>query len=432
MLCLVGLVASALISQSLGPEGRGMYYFPVVVAATASMVCTLGLEQVNVFLRSTRGLPLDRISGQNGLVAILMGGIGFVVLLSMPHVFPSLFGDTPFPFLLLAALTIPLAIHTQLSSGLLALTGEVTRQYRVGLLGGTAQVVLLLCAAIAHSLGVSQVLGINLGTSLLIWLLTLKAFRGSQRFWPRWDVTLLGETLKHSLVLHAGMVFFFLLLRLDMFMVKGLLGAEALGFYSLSVILAEGVLIATDAVAVALLPRQMTNDLQSAASTALWGARTNCLIATALVIVWAVSGSMLIRFLFGVEFGPAYLPMLGLLPGVVFLSMQRVCGVPLLRTGRPHVITTIYALSLLCNGALNLWWIPLWGTLGAAIASSVSYGLGGLLFLAWTARLARTPLLTGIVPNTADIRSASSAVASGIQFLLDPVLTLQSRTGDRV
>ena len=53
------------------------------------------------------------------------------------------------------------------------------------------------------------------------------------------------------------MVFFFLHLRLGMFMVKGIVGTAALGLYSLSVVLAETVLLPTDSLALAILPRQV-------------------------------------------------------------------------------------------------------------------------------------------------------------------------------
>jgi O-antigen/teichoic acid export membrane protein len=124
-----------------------------------------------------------------------------------------------------------------------------------------------------------------------------------------------------------------------------------------------------------------------------------------------------IRVSFGLAFAPAYLPLVGLLPGMVFLGMQRVCGGPALRAGRPGRITAIYAFCLLCNGALNLWWIPTWGPLGAALASSVSYGLGALLFLVWTARLAKAPLSAGMVPRSADLLSLWRAIVGGLHAL---------------
>lgn len=416
-LYVVAFGASVLISRGLGPGGRGEYYLPVVAAGTLVTFCKLGLEQANVFLVGTCRLSIDRLSGQNGLVTIAMGGLGVLGLLLVPRVLPALFADTPLVFLLLAGLTIPFALHAQLSAGLLILQGEVTWQFRAALLASVVQVALLGGFFFSRWFDVRLVLGVNLATAAVTWGLIARALNAGRRAWVRWDSGLLWKTLRQSLMLHLGMVLFFLHLRLDMFMVKGIVGTAALGQYSLSVMLAETVLLLTDSLGIAVLPRQMGNTVEEAALLALRGARANALLGIGLASLWAAGGMVVIRVFFGSEFTPAYLPLLALQPGMVFLGMQRMCGAPALRTGRPQIITAIYAVSLLCNGALNLWWIPTWGPVGAALASSVSYGLGAVLFLGWIARLAGVSLSEGLVPKRSDLASLWHALGESMQVV---------------
>lgn len=397
----LGSATSVLLSRGLGPEGRGVYYLPVIAAGTMVALCKLGLEQANVFLYGTRGLSIGRLSGQNGLVALGMGVLGAVGLLLAPSLLPSVFVSTPRTFIVLAGLAVPFSLHTILATGLLNLQGRVTWPYRAAVLGSAAQVVLLLALVQFRLLAVAPALAVYLVTILLTWILTASALEGA-RSWIRWDAGLLQDTLGHSLLLHLGMVFFFLHLRLDMFMVQGMVGTVALGLYSLSVGLAETVLLPTDSLAVAILPRQVGNTLEEAAATALRGARMNAILGGTLAAGWAALGLVVIKVFFGAAFVPAYTPLVGLLPGMVFLGMQRVCGAPVLRAGTPGRITAIYAVSLACNVVLNVWWIRLWGPLGAAFASSVSYGLGAVLFLGWTARLANAPLAAALVPQKSD------------------------------
>ncbi len=416
-LAVIGFGASVLISRGLGPEGRGVYYLPVVAAGTMVAVCKLGLEQANVFLLGTRGLSLARLSGQNGFVALVMGSIGVLGLLLASPVFPALFADTPFVLLVLASLTIPFSLHGQFSAGLLTLQGQVTWQFRTALLASVVHVALLLTLFLARWFTVGAVLGANLTAVVTTWGLTVWPLERRWTTWIRWDADFLWDTLKQSLVLHLGMVLYFLHFRLDMFMVKGMVGTAALGQYSLSVVLAETVLLVTDSLAIAILPRQMGNTLEDAASIALRAARTNGLLGIGLASLWAAAGMAVVRVFFGPEFAPAYLPLVGLLPGIVFLSMERTCGGPTLRSGRPARIMAIYAIGLVCNLALNLLWIPTWGILGAALASSVSYGLEAFLILAWTARLAGEPLRQGLVPRKSDVFSLLRNTIEGIQFL---------------
>jgi O-antigen/teichoic acid export membrane protein len=404
-LAVVSFGGSILISRGLGPEGRGRYSLPVVAAATMASFCRLGIEHGNVFLFGTRGLPLARLSGQSGLVALAMGGIGFLLLVGMPYGHLAFLADTPPLLLLLAGLTIPFALHTQFTAGLLTLCGQVTWQFVASLLASGGQVALLLGLFFLRRFSVSGVLGVNLAASVLSWALTAWRLAELGPRWIRWDWPLLKETLRQSLMLHLGMALFFLHLRVDMFMVKGIAGTEALGQYSLSVLLAETVLLATDSLALALLPRQMSNAPHEAATLALRGARASAILGVALAAFWLLGGGLAIRFFFGVVFAPAYPPLIGLLPGMIFLGMQRVCGGPAIRAGTPTRIAGIYALSLLCNILLNLWWIPTYGPLGAAVASSLSYGIGALMFLGWTARMASAPLLAAIIPRWADVQS---------------------------
>ncbi len=402
LLAVVGLAVSVLLSRGLGPEGRGEYFLLITAAGTLVVLCKLGLEQANVYLLGARRLSFGWLAGQNGLVSLAMGAVGIAVLGMAWRFVPTLSAGTPQSWFLLAGLTIPAAIHTQLAAGLLILQGRVTWPFRTALFANAGQAVLLLGLLVGGRLTVGPALGVYLVTTLLTWVWTVSAQEDRGRPWIRWHAGLLRETLRQALPLHLAMLLLFLHLRMDMFMVKSISGTAALGQYSLSVVLAETVLLVTDSLAIAVLPRQMSKTLEGSGVTALRGARTNSLIGVGIAALWIAAGSTVIRIFFGTEFAPAYPPLVALLPGMVFLGMQRVCGAPLVRTGRSGRLATIYALSLLLNILLNLRWIPAWGPLGAGLASSVSYGLGALLILGWTARVAKVPFLPGIIAGRAD------------------------------
>jgi O-antigen/teichoic acid export membrane protein len=411
-----GFLASALIARGLGPEGRGVYYLPVVSAATVAAMATVGVEQANVYLFGTRGISIARLWAQGGLVAAALGVCGSLVLIAAPSVFPGTFAQSPAALWWLAAAGLPLTLHGLFAAGLMTLNGEVTWQFRVGVVNAIAQTSLLAVLYWLDLFDTRSVLAASLCSTVLTWILMVPRVP-REAGWLRWDAALLRETLRHSLVLHAGMVLLFLHLRADMFMLTGMVGAAALGIYSLSVTLAETALLVTDSVAVAVLPRQMTNSLQESAITSLRAARMNLLLSSGVITAWAIAGLPLIRFVFGDAFAAAYLPLLALLPGMAFMGMQRVCGAPVIRAGMPHRVVAINALSLALNVVLNLWWIPAWGGTGAALASSCSYGVGALLFLKWTAGMAGSAFPRALVPTSDDAETAwrglSAALAAG-------------------
>src|SRR3990172_2523387 len=306
LLALVGFGASVLLSRGLGPQGRGEYYLPVIAAATMVALGKLGFDQMNVYLFGSRGIAADRLSGQNGLVALVMGGLGPLTLLLAAAGLPGVFAGTSLSLLMLVGLSIPFTLHTQFSAGLLTLTGEVTWQFRAALLAGVVQLGGLAALWALGWLAVGSALALHVLNALLTWLVIVWALGQQEQSWVRCDPQLLRETVRHSALLHLGFVLFFLHLRLDMFMVKVMVGPTALGLYSLAVILAETVLLPTDSLTIAILPRQVGNTLQEAATLALRIARTNALLALSAAVVWTVVGFKVISIFFGTAFATAY------------------------------------------------------------------------------------------------------------------------------
>ncbi len=406
---VVIFAANALLSRALGPEGRGVYYAPILAAVTWLAFCKLGLDQVNVFLLGSRSIPPSRLMGQNGFVSLCAGLIGCAGTVALHWVLPSVFAETPVLFLLLAGLTIPFGIHSQLSGGLLSMMGQPTWPYRAGLAGAVVQIALLAGLILTGRARPGTVLAVGLVAAVSTWAAMNWPLR-RMATWLAADVAFLKETLRSALVLHVGMLLLFLHLRLDLFMVKAWLGTRALGYYSLTVMLGETLPLATEAIALAILPGQVVNTLAEAGVRALRASRATIALGVIFALCWVVLGTTVIRYIFGADFLSSYVPLVVLLPGMILMGVQRTCGAPALRAGRPGVIVAIYAVSLACNVALNVWWIPRWGLVGASAASSVSYVVCTFLFVAWTARLANIDLHRALLPDRYDWVALTTAM----------------------
>ncbi|HTI39455.1 MAG TPA: polysaccharide biosynthesis C-terminal domain-containing protein [Vicinamibacterales bacterium] len=409
---LLGFVSSAIVTRALGPAGRGAYYLPILAAATATTIGKLGIDQANVFLYGTSGISEQRLAAQNGLIAFGCGVFLGALMPLLPVIAPGTFGETSLLWLLIAAATIPIGLHSLLAGSLFALVGRVRRQYVAAVAGGVVQVVMAVVLFVSGRMTVTAALVLALTGSFVTWAVIAAPLLADPAAWIRWDWPLLKTTLRSALVLHLGMTLFFLHLRVDMFMVDAWLGAAPLGQYSIAVTLAETLMLAADAVAVAVLPGQMTNTVADAAARALRAARVNALLGVALAVTAAVVSGPAIRLVYGAAYDPAVWPMIILLPGVVFMGMQRVCGAPALRAGRPERFAAIYGSTLALNIVLNVFWIPRYGITGASFASTVSYAVGSMMFLLWTTRIARMPLSQAVRFDAADRAAAFDAARS--------------------
>ncbi|MDV7402455.1 polysaccharide biosynthesis C-terminal domain-containing protein, partial [Arthrospira platensis SPKY1] len=99
----------------------------------------------------------------------------------------------------------------------------------------------------------------------------------------------------------------------------------------------------------------------------------------------AVPLALLAMPLLGLLRDGAYLPAVPalwvLLPGVVAFTPGVILAGDFIGRGVPHWNTQASAITVTVNVVLCLWWIPRFGILGAAWASTVAYTLGSGLMV---------------------------------------------------
>jgi O-antigen/teichoic acid export membrane protein len=406
---LIGLVLSALIARTLGPEGRGQYYYPILLVLTLQTCVSLSLDSANLFLRSQRNVPLARLVGQAGMSALLVGAVGIVCgLVGWFTLQDSLIAGVPFVHFAVALAPLPLALHTIYLTGLLVLTGRVIVPQGILLAGTVIQVAALagLLLGRGGAVTVTTVLALNSVAQVIVWGLTLRATRRLAPVRPRWHPDLATETWRFGLQMHGGVVLFFLATRLDAYLVKQLLGLTMLGYYSLAMALADLVNIATTAVSAAVLPRQAEGTLADAAPVTAKACRLNLALAAVLSLGLTLAAYPLVVIAYGRAFLPSIVPLLLLIPGVAAASLIRPLIFYLVRLGRPLVTSAIGALSAVISLVLNLVLIPLLGIAGAAVAASLSMGFLAMCQLIWFRRHSGLPLREVLWLDVGDLKLA--------------------------
>src|SRR5690606_30071696 len=81
-----------------------------------------------------------------------------------------------------------------------------------------------------------------------------------------------------------------------------------------------------------------------------------------------------------------------LLPGVLILTIFKVMNMDLAGKGKPWVSMQAMIPALVINIVMNIILIPNMGADGAAISSTVSYGIAGLLFLFFYSKAVNLPI----------------------------------------
>jgi O-antigen/teichoic acid export membrane protein len=406
-----GLAASIVIARAIGPTGRGLYAFPIAFLGVVMAVSNLGLEHANIFLAGRgvgpRELWADGSRAALGIGALVVG----VVVAAYMALGPSSFGGLPFAWIFVAVVQVPLLLQVLYRSSALQIAGSPTSTATAATTGAVVHVAITLALYTVGAITPFRVVLLTGVANLVAWAtLTVEGARaaliGAD---PRWSR--IRRAITFGVRAHAGLVFFFLLLRVDQLLVQRVLGYHELGIYALAVTLAELVWLVSDPFAISVIAHQVEARDGRETWLAVDAARLGVTVAaTAGVVAW-VAAPFLIRLLYGPSFAPSVWPFRMLLPGVVALAVYRPLATALLRQGRATLMSVLGFAALVVNVGANAFLLPLIGVVGASVASSVVYVALATVYV----RIARTRGIrwSDIAPRRSDVRLLLRSVTRG-------------------
>ena len=151
-----------------------------------------------------------------------------------------------------------------------------------------------------------------------------------------------------------------------------------IGYYTLGVSLSEYGWLIPDAFREVLFSRTAKSDATGEVTMSM---KVNLYLTLAMIIGILVLGRPVILLLAGAEYLPAYPVTVLLVAGIIPMSYFKIIGTLLLAQGKKYVYLGMLTGSVVVNILCNMVTIPLWGKMGAALASVISYGVAGGLFL---------------------------------------------------
>jgi O-antigen/teichoic acid export membrane protein len=159
-----------------------------------------------------------------------------------------------------------------------------------------------------------------------------------------------------------------------------------------------------DALGTVLFPRLAGASEERAHAATAEVCRLTVAAVGAGALGFVVFGPTVVPLLFGERFAGAIAPMLVLLPGILMMSLYLILSRNFTSRNRQQVNIAAAALALGINVGSNLWLIPHWGIVGAAVASCLSYGIAALVLLVAFVRDARLPVSRVLLLRPAEIR----------------------------
>jgi len=183
-----------------------------------------------------------------------------------------------------------------------------------------------------------------------------------------------AEIVRIGVRAEITLILTFLLLKSDVFLITYFLGEEAVGVYGVATNFTDMMQRVPNVASVILFAKVVRGQENSELSLRVGQSMVVFLIGSAVILV--AFGPQLLRLFFP-RYPDAYVPLVWLLPGMLFSGVGSVFNSKLIGEGYPPVTIWAPALALAVNVALNLWLIPVLALRGAALSTSVAYTLWG-------------------------------------------------------
>lgn len=373
----LGFVTGLMIARALGPAGRASYALPLNLAAVTFVAFHASIELAAARLiarREVSAVDLGRVAVTAGLV---LGTLGSGVAIAVGLAFRDrLLAGASGTAVVLAALTIPPAIASQIGTALVIRRGGIGPYGRLQTAQAILQIALVLALLLDNRLTPESTLAVNLCVAVVSALATAALLHrsvGPAALRPTRDARLLKRVLRTGLSLHPSSLALFLNLRLDLLLVGVMLDVRRVGLYSLAVTLAELVLVATSTMSLAAVENQAELSAEAARRFTIAFTRRTTKYATGFVLLVGALSYPGIPLVYGEQWRGAVLPFVLLCLGTVALAIEQPARGLLLRVGRPAAVSLAATIALAVNVGANLALIPVWHLAGAAVASIASY-----------------------------------------------------------
>jgi O-antigen/teichoic acid export membrane protein len=369
----IGIVTLTVTTRLLGPEGRGVFAVCMAAIALLLQLTNLGLHAAATYWLAHA--PERRQDVADLLVWFCAGPVAAAALaaIGLALIFPAVIPDVPLRTFTLAMASAPPAMFLLLASNAalgLRLTNAFNTIDLATKIIGLAAVLVLFCGSLNGVFTGYAVLHAIAAVAVYGWFAGLRRPR-------RPSPAIVRDMVGYGTRIFVVGLSMFLVLRLDIFLVNGMLSTADAGRYSVAVQVGEVLSLASASISAILFPT-----LSAMAAERRWPATRRVLRVTgALLAAGAVAVGAVAKPLFHLWFGPAYDPAVialwWLLPGLWCLGMNSLLHQHLAAFQMPWFLAWSTAGGASVNAIANVVLLPRFGIGGAALASTITYA--GLL-----------------------------------------------------
>lgn len=395
---------SVLVARLLGPEKKGIVVTILTIPSLISVFADLGIRSATTYFMGKHIYDDQTILSNLAVLTLIISIISVVVAVLIYHwdALPQQYG---WVVIAIALVILPLKLVSILGNSVLLAKQHIRALAVASILEQTIYLIVVVSLAISKSIQVASILSAQVFAACVSAIYIVTVVRQYGRLRLAFSPELTWRLLKLGFVYAAALFVLNINYRVDVILLQRLSNDSEVGIYSVGVTIAELLWLVPQALSTVNFARSSAtqNSLDYAHKTAIvmrvafWGG----LIPSALLFLCAPPA---ITFIYGEAYIKSGVVVQAILPGVLMALFFKVLNSDLAGRGRPDAAFWVYGAVAILNIALNIWLIPIYGCLGSAWASTVSYSTGAIIFVFVYSRISQMSPSEVFLPRLSDFQ----------------------------
>jgi O-antigen/teichoic acid export membrane protein len=389
---IISFATSILLARYLGPEGKGLMVSLLVYPTLLVSLAELGIRQSATYLIGKKEYSERDIISQ---VLLFLVTSSTAMVFIVAYLFTVLDNpDFTFFMVLMAIFYIPIKLTTSYSQGIFLGRNEINKFNITNILQPTIDLALILLFVILFDLSVVGAVLATFAASLIVALYAFRELKRLSSIKLHFNWIISKKLISMGLVYAVALFVLNLNYKVDIVLLERLAAASEIGQYSIGVGIVDLIWLLPSTLGVVIFSHSSNaKDPIGFSKGMVKLFRVTFIVSIFCGLLLFFVSEFIIPLIYGEAFAPSVEALRILLPGVILMTAFKVLNMDLAGKGKPQVSLIAFMPAVIINIILNVLWIPLYGANGAALASTISYSLGSLIFLVLYSHVLQIPML---------------------------------------
>lgn len=365
ILVFLGVISSVFINRYLGPTLKGEYAYLLNIINVIVLILNLGIYQSYPYFKRKYG---DEMRSEYFSVVILQ----FILYMIIASITSIAISKIEYTIIFTLA---PLMILTN-QLNFIALVENVNIRNRLSIGNQLLYVIMLIILFVFSSQSLIYIFSALYIKDIVIIFRIINKYKLSISF-SSLNKNLIISILKFGVFPMLSALLITVNYNIDIIILRLFVSFKEIGYYSVGVALANQVWLIPDAFKDVLFSKTAKSD---AIDDIKMSIKINLYVSLLVIFGVTMFGKLLLTVLYGSEFLPAYSVTVIIFTGLVPMIFYKMIISLFNASGKQMLSFWILLLSAVINIGMNFALIPIYGIIGAAYASVLSYSLCGLLF----------------------------------------------------